>query len=229
MENKKEPIKIRLSTVILLFIILILIIFTIGIVFYYQNKIKIIDKTNFGENENNLKENTNNVKNENTINNIEDKIKEVDINSSQVQGLYKKILKSNEDIYGEGEFNESFYKDKKVDYDTLSNIEKIITVLQYIKDNQTETVNISSINGKLYSDYNISTKTAKLYSKQLLENSVNQIFGSNQYINWKTMDNNCGYVYDYIDGNYYGYAYQGGGFGCRSKRMFTINKGYSKG
>ena len=34
MEDKKEPIKIRLSTVILLFIILILIIAIIGIVLY---------------------------------------------------------------------------------------------------------------------------------------------------------------------------------------------------
>lgn len=39
MENKKEPIKIRLSTVILIFIIFILIIAIVGILFYYNRKI----------------------------------------------------------------------------------------------------------------------------------------------------------------------------------------------
>lgn len=165
---------------------------------------------------------------ENIMNNIETEIKELDINSSQVQELYKKLLKSNDDIYGEGDFNESFYKDAKVDYNALGNVEKIITVLQYIKDNTTETVNLSSINGKLYPDSYMTTDKAKLYSKQLLENTVETIFGNKKYIAWKTIDNNCGYVYDYIDGNYYGYAYQGGGFGCRSKRLLTIDKSYSR-
>ena len=227
MEDKKEPIKIRLSTVILLFIILILIIAIIGIVLYYPNKSNIIDKASLTE-KNNLKEDTSNVKIENIMNNIETEIKELDINSSQVQELYKKLLKSNDDIYGEGDFNESFYKDAKVDYNALGNVEKIITVLQYIKDNTTETVNLSSINGKLYPDSYMTTDKAKLYSKQLLENTVETIFGNKKYIAWKTIDNNCGYVYDYIDGNYYGYAYQGGGVGCRSKRLLTIDKSYSR-
>ena len=115
---------------------------------------------------------------ENIMNNIETEIKELDINSSQVQELYKKLLKSNDDIYGEGDFNESFYKDAKVDYNALGNVEKIITVLQYIKDNTTETVNLSSINGKLYPDSYMTTDKAKLYSKQLLENTVETIFGN---------------------------------------------------
>ena len=88
MEDKKEPIKIRLSTVILLFIILILIIAIIGIVLYYPNKSNIIDKASLTE-KNNLKEDTSNVKIENIMNNIETEIKELDINSSQVQELYK--------------------------------------------------------------------------------------------------------------------------------------------
>ena len=75
MEDKKEPIKIRLSTVILLFIILILIIAIIGIVLYYPNKSNIIDKASLTE-KNNLKEDTSNVKIENIMNNIETEIKE---------------------------------------------------------------------------------------------------------------------------------------------------------
>ena len=171
MEEKKEPIKIRLTTVILAFIIFVLIIAIMGIVYYYQNRINNINKVNLTENEvnlnSNLKDDSNNiVKTDNTINNIEDKIKELDINSSKVQELYKKLLKSNDDIYGEGTCNESFYKDSKVDYNGLSNVEKIITVLQYIKDNPTEIVNTSSIDGKLYYDYDVSTKTAKLYTME---------------------------------------------------------------
>lgn len=239
MEEKKEPIKIRLSTAILSFIILILIIAIIGIAYYYQNKINTIDKVSIAENKIDInsslknESDNNNVKTNNTINNSEnnskEKKRELDIKGSQVQELYKKLLKSNDDIYGEGPCNESFYKDSKTDYNTLSNVEKIIAVIQYIKDTPTETVNISSINGRLYNDYYICTQTAKLYSKQLLENAVGKIFGNKQDIQWKTMDSCCGYVYDYIDGNYYGYAYQGGGFGCRSKWMFTINKSYSRG
>ena len=38
MENKKEPIKIKLSTAILIFIIFILIVTIIGIIFYYKIK-----------------------------------------------------------------------------------------------------------------------------------------------------------------------------------------------
>ena len=47
MENKKEPIKIRLSTVILIFIIFILIIAIVGIIMYYNTKK--IDKGNIIE------------------------------------------------------------------------------------------------------------------------------------------------------------------------------------
>lgn len=213
MENKKEPIKIRLSTVILIFIIFILIIAIVGILFYYNRKISDSNNNEIQPSNNIV---TNEIEKETSNNSNDSKIEKIDINSDEVQKLYNEILKSNK-IYGEENWNESFYKDEKVTYNELSNIEKNIAVLQSIEDSDTVSMDTKNVNkSKLYykNDVGIAS-TAKVYSKQLIEARAKQLFGEqNQNIQWKTIDNNFGYIYDYVDEQYYAYGYQGGGFGC---------------
>lgn len=224
MEEKKEPKKIKLSTVILIFIILMLIVVLIGVVSYYQNK---TTNHQINSEENNTKvdgqlENGNNIQ-VNTTSKKE--IRSLAINTEQVQSLYSKILKSNA-IYGEDDWNESFYKDTKVTDKELSNREKNIAVLQAIKDNPTSSINTNSIDkSKIHYGYEGIESTAKVYSKQLLESTAKDLFGeSNQTIQWETIDNNAGFIYDYINEQYYAYAYQGGGFGCPVRACTNLIK-----
>lgn len=207
MEEKKEPIKVRLSTVILIILIFILFIALVGVIYYYQNKM--------ANNQINLETNKVNTSNQEVEEkNIE--VNTIDINTKQVQNLYNEILKSNV-IYGGEAWDESFYKDTKVTYNQLINTERIIAVLQAIKDNPTSSINTKSIDkSKLcYKDEVEIDSTAKVYSNQLLEATAQKLFGEqNQNIQWQTMDNNFGFIYDYIDEQYYAYGYQGGGFGC---------------
>ena len=205
--NNKEPIKLKLSTVIIIFIIFILIIGAIGFFVYSQN-----NRINTEKQETEIMENT---------------IGEISIDDKEVQDAYKRILKYN-NIFDTNSFQESFYKDTKVMYDNLTDAERMVSIVQYIKDKPTSTVEINSfINKSKKYDKTVlgENTTAKLYSKQLLEDNTNKIFGKDSNsISWVSRDNNCGHIYDYIDGQYYSYNYQGGGFGCPARAVSKLTK-----
>lgn len=106
MENKKEPIKIRLSTVILIFIIFILIIAIVGIIMYYNTKK--IDKGNIIEDTQ--------IDYSGTENKIEEKeLSEFNINDTRIKKMYECIP-----MIDSNKISKNAYQDLKVTKEDLT-------------------------------------------------------------------------------------------------------------
>lgn len=196
MKEEKEPIKIKLSTAILSFIIFILIVIIIGIILYY-NVYKVADN-----NENQTNNNItikNEELNQNTPNIIkESKIKELDIDSDTVQKLYKNIVKDNECV------EEISYQTKKVTSDNLNNIAKLKTIFDNIKDSEADSTETKK------NSYGES-ETHYYFKKETIENKAKEIFGSNVKIINETLPNLLAKEIIYNNGIYDKYEIQGGG------------------
>lgn len=194
MEDKKEPIKIRLSTVILLFIILILIIAIIVIVFYYQNKIN--NDTNLIENKitkNNTQINSNksldkesNVDKSNDTN--EKKIKKIDTNDELIQKLYSYIPAI------EYKIQKNAYQDKKITINELQN--DFILSVAFTK------LSLKNEDKKKISDeYNVDSGWYS-FDANILQNKVKELYGENVNIPNQTFDDGAGVVCSYSNGEY---------------------------
>lgn len=149
---------------------------------------------------------------------------ELDKNSELVKELYSKILKSNY-IYcnDDGEFLGSFYKDKKVTVDDLSNEEKLVAVLQYLtENNKGKNMDFSDLEDEVLDklEYYVgevgdkgNSSEVEIYDDNEVKAAVEEIFGNNVNVTGFTIDNHCAYVYEYYDEKYYSYSYPGGGYG----------------
>ena len=160
-------------------------------------------------------------------------VKELDVESELVQNLNKKILKYNNlgaSTLNAPYFDGSFYKDTKVEYENLTNEEKIIAVInniepiyQYVSDIDT--------NKLIYNDiaYFDESSIIKVYTKELLEDVSKKVFGNNGVeIEWETL-NMCASILDFVDGNYYEYDYEGGGFDYTENATSKIIKAEQQG
>lgn len=217
MENKKEPIKIRLSTVILIFIIFILIVIIIGSSFYYQRKIK--DNTNLIQNkiiENNtqmkLKEisnENNNTENNNTIENL---TKKIDTNNELIQKLYNYIPAIDYKI------QKNAYQDKKITLNELENgfLLRVAFTNLSLKNEDKK---------KISDEYDLDTGWYS-FDANILQNKVKELYGKNTNIPNESFDDGAGLQCNYHDGLYD--VTSGGGTGEGLIPVSKIVEAYSQ-
>ena len=148
--------------------------------------------------------------------------KELDKDSELVKKLYNIIIKDNEkfDLYDtdNGIAKFSFYRDNKIIYNDLKDIEKVLSILNSTdKEDFEENVNIKNLDLKLYQDtyknYNVKipkTETASVYSN--ISKTAKRIFCENANIENKSYNILSGIV-EYYDDSYYIYNIEGGGLG----------------
>lgn len=200
--DEKEPIKIRLSTVILLFIIFILIIAMIFMYFYFTNSNKentnIIENTVESTSENEFSNSLNTEDSIQEDTNATSTIKKIDINSSEVQQLYKYIMKVNPSQ------EELVYRNTKVTEKDLNNQLKLATVFENITRNDASKI-------KNVTDSYGSTTEHVYYSKNTIENMTKKIFGNTASIKHETYEGLLAQAKEYKNGEYDCYEYQGGG------------------
>ena len=175
MEDKKEPIKIRLSTAILVFIIFILIVAIIGIIMYYNgNKKQNNTNTNFiNDAINNISSESN--MNETNITNVQ-KTEELDINSKLVQKLYNYILKDNDCV------ETIAYQSQKTTRENLENQVKIMTIFENIEDSEADSTKKETLDyGAVLIHY--------YFKKETIENKAKEIFGNDIVIIHESISN----------------------------------------
>ena len=157
---------------------------------------------------------------------------------SQIPLKYNNIGISDESKIN-NQFKESFYKDQKVTFDTLSDDEKIIAVLNNVSPQDVVITNLQSFGAKRFKAFNnyseeqiqsqyydvpaeenladdgMLNTAIKVYNHDVIEKTAIKIFGDDgKNINWKSIySGGMGYDVEYIDGNYYWYHYLGGGLG----------------
>lgn len=176
MEDKKEPIKIRLSTAILVFIIFILIVAIIGIIMYYNgNKEQNNTNTSLinGAINNDILSESNT--NETNITNVQ-KTEELDINSELVQKLYNYILKDNDCV------ETIAYQSQKITIENLENQVKIMTIFENI-DNS-----VANSTRKETLDYG-AVLTHYYFKEETIENKAREIFGNDIVITHESISN----------------------------------------
>ena len=214
--KEKESGKIVLN----LFIILIVLIAIVeGVLLYRTNK---------------------NNKSEDVVSKIasteEEQKQELDVESELIQTLNRKLVKYNKlgaMVYSKNNqtnyFDSSFYKDAKIEYNDLSNEEKIVAVINNIIPREAF-VNDIIDNNKLWNkEAFLKSSNRKLYTKEDINEEAKNIFGKNaEDIKWETLDM-CGSVLDYVDGNYYEYNYDGGGLGYTNTAASKIIKAEKQG
>lgn len=196
--NEKEPIRIRLSTVILLFIIFILILAIIFICYYFlnfKNNNTIINNTgSISESNYSNSTTTSNLTQNNNISNI----KQLDINSNEVTQLYKYIMKVNSSQ------EELVYRNTKVTEKDLNNQLKLATIFENITRNDASTIK------NVTDSYGYTTEHI-YYSKNTIENIAKKIFGDNSSIKHESYEGLIAQAKEYKNGEYDCYDIQGGG------------------
>lgn len=163
----------------------------------------------------------------------ESKETELDKDSELVKELYSIVLKYNNYDISEVE-SFSFYKDEKVTYDDLKDVEKLICVLNATnEEDYSKDVNIEDLELKqyqsIYKDYNVNfskTKTADKYSN--ITDTLKRIFGGNAKIKKENYGLLSG-VAEYYDDSYYLYMIEGGGLGETVYAYSEIKKAEKNG
>ena len=152
------------------------------------------------------------------------KIEELDKDSKLAKELYSTVLKyNNYDICNIDEeslenIKFSFYRDDKITYKDLSDVEKILSVLNSTKDEDyIEKVNIENLNLNLYQTeykkYDIIRQETRIGDKYSnISNTLKRIFGNNAKVENKNYGLLAGIV-EYYDDSYYLYSIDGGGLG----------------
>lgn len=199
--NEKEPIKVKLSTVILLFVIFILIITIIFMFLYFNNS------QNTEHNEINTNLNSKSDISSNTVSNIVESSQSQDnisssfslnVDSNEVKELYNYIMKVNTNQ------EELVYRNTKVTEKDLNNKLKLITIFENTNENDiSETKSVAD-------EYGYTTKHT-YYKKEKIENIAKKIFGNNVSIKHESCEAYFTQAIDYKNGEYDCYDYQGGG------------------
>lgn len=157
----KGPIKLKLSTVILSFIIFILIIGMILMYFYFtnsKNTTNTVESTTTDSTKNVLSGSTSNITVSNTeAEKVDSTVKQLDINSDEVQKLYKYIEKTNEAQ------EELVYRNTKVTEKDLNNQLKLLTIFENVSES-------AASNEKNITDEYGNTSNHIYYSKDTIEN-----------------------------------------------------------
>lgn len=199
--NEKEPIRIKLSTVILLFIIFILIIAMIFMFLYFNN----FQHTKQNEINANLT-NKSTIYSSNDSDNVEssqpqDNIStptSLNIESSEVKQLYNYIMKVNTNQ------EKLVYRNTKVTEKDLNNQLKLITIFKNVSKNDvSETKSVTD-------EYGYTTEHT-YYKKEKIENIAKKIFGNNVSITHESCEAYLTQAIDFKNGEYDCYEYQGGG------------------
>ncbi len=226
MKQKKEPINLKFTIVVLLFVLLIFAVF--GVFLYhinksiikYENDNNIIDETNVPDvpintNSTSVSNTTQNNSQNNSKNNLEQdtiipKIETLDISSDLVQKLYNYILKKSD-------YEENLvYLDKKVTNETIDNKLKLMTVftnLEYSDIYETTTEN----------EYGMSI-THTLFKNETVEKKAKEIFGPSVSIVHESCPIHFTEAIDYKNGIYDCYSYQGGGITPWESSSFELKK-----
>ena len=207
MEDKNAA-KISLSTFFLILTIIAIIV--MGMFIYKLNNDKIAEiqkSTELQAQVDNLNNTVTNLQSKiNTVSQIisDDKISNttnivnLDINSNQIQSLYKYIMTVNANQ------EELVYRTTKVTEQQLNNQLKLITVFQNLSANQAdETKTIKD-------EYGISS-VHKYFNKAKVENMAKKIFGNDATITHESTMIGIGENIDYKDNRYDMYNYEGGG------------------
>lgn len=224
MKQKKEPINLKFTIVILLFILLIIAV--AGVFLYHINKsiIKYEDDTNTNTTNNNILDktdvpiNTNSNSISNTTTSKQDvavpKVETLDISSDLVQKLYNYILKKSD-------YEENLvYLYKKVTNETIDNKLKLMTVftnLEYSDIYETTTKNENGM-----------SITHTLYKSETVEKKAREIFGPSVSIVHESCPIHFSEAIDYKNGIYDCYSYQGGGITPWESSSFELKKAEQK-
>lgn len=225
-KNKKKRFKLRLIHLIL--VALLVIIFVMGMILFSGAKYfigaiyKSITEKHYNNGVND------------TIANYEEKEKQkekellerkhkiastgnLDIESAFVKELYNKVLKANQISY---ENEGSFYKKDKTTLEILSDTEKLVATLQYLRSNQSNIVYADELDDDIISkltyctkdDIEFSDSGIQVFDSEDIKNATKELFGKEVDLKCKTLDG-CAEVCEYIDGKYYCYYFAGGGYG----------------
>lgn len=167
--------------------------------------------------------------------NIEQEIQALDINSNLVQDLlYPKIMVDGTEYYLTD--GKSFYKNSKVDYSSLSNVEKIVVILNNTKDlkeviGTNEKIDILK-KTKMFgnrSDEELRElirleNVGRIVAYENVGEVAQRCFENINDIEWESYDNGVGTTYEYVDGNYYMIGYEGGGLGSTTIGYSRLEK-----
>ena len=217
---EKKEIKISLSTFFLILAIIVIIIMGYAIFKLYNEK-KIANNS-IQE----LKSKTNNLEEilaeEKSSNNIQNQIETLDTNNDIVKQLYGYILKSDDLGYSfawqNGFEPASFYRNTKTTYSSLSDMEKMLTVLKNYKESEIKKVNKTQL--KTIIDTTYIHDTVKVYEN--INKKAMEIFKQNN-TNWNNYDG-CASKLEYANDCYYLSEIEGGGKGTSIKTYSEIQK-----
>lgn len=162
---------------------------------------------------------------------------QLDINSELVKDLHSKVLKFNNIYDFSSDEDYSFYKDKKITVNDLTNTEKVIAVIQYLEENNYGTkIELAKLNQETLKQLTMYVPPeyegpvyGEVYDANILKSGLKLVFGDNAKIEWFSFDNNCAVAHDFIDGKYYKYVYPGGGYGYRKYGCSKIEKAIQDG
>ena len=156
------------------------------------------------------------------LNDNENPVETLDVNNDLVQQLYRYILKSDNFTgsfaWQNGLEPASFYKNKKTNYSSLSNIEKMLAILQnyyesdiknVFKTQVSNIIDISDIHNTVYIYENIEKKSMKIFN----QNGVD----------WRSYTG-CSYYLNYKNDCYYLSEFDGGGKGTSISTYSEIQK-----
>lgn len=172
--KNKEPKKVRLSTVVLLFIILILIVALVLMYMYYNKDAK-----------NEVATNTNKPEPMNTTNNTnveESDRKELNINSSLVKEVYDYIPAIDEDLYDENPITlPNAYQTKKVTYDDLNS--KLLLANAFFKSNKdmSEDIYMNDIEAEKVTDFALKYYNEEIEPVSFTMGAISLIYKNGMY------------------------------------------------
>ncbi len=232
-KQKKKTIELSVGTATCLVIIILVLVLLIiaGMYIWFHKKANteqdatIVDITSdnsegetnsFAQKENN---NVRNITNQKETTSETVKTIKLDLTSELVQDLYKKVLKydNTEESFAwqEGVEKVSFYKDHKTTYETLNNMEKVITVLKNYDPDRVKMVNKTEVKDLLenrgFSNSYEVIEQIKVYEN--IEEIAKQVFGRSDGILWESYKG-LGCNLEYANGNYYVIETPGGGMGA---------------
>ncbi len=183
-----------------------------------------------------LDENTKQEEKKQEVKKEEEKKEELSITDDVVEKVYNYVLKS-DDTRGsyawQNEETASFYRDEKVDFSSLSNIEKLITLIKNIKEKQIydnskksemtklvfESADVNNINISdfdLFEYAKISDSIKKIFNKSVDELDLSKCIG-------------CSWGLVYEDDSLYEIEFSGGGLGETKQGYGEVQKAEKEG